>query len=74
MQNLFLMPLDDEGIWYRYHDLFRDFLLNRLKQQQGSEGLARLHRRAGEWLAQAGLMEDALRHLLAAGDGSTVSV
>jgi LuxR family transcriptional regulator, maltose regulon positive regulatory protein len=42
-QNLFIMPLDDEGNWYRYHDLFRDFLLNRLKRQQGPEGLAWLH-------------------------------
>lgn len=67
-QNLFIIPLDDEGTWFRYHDLFRDFLLNRLKKEQGQEGLAQLHHRAGVWLAQAGLIEDALRHLLAAGD------
>ena len=67
-QNLFVVPLDDEGIWFRYHDLFRDFLLNRLKKAQGQTGLAELHHRAGDWLAQAGLIEDALRHLLAAGD------
>ena len=65
-QNIFIIPLDDEGTWYRYHDLFRDFLLHRLKQDQ--TGLARLHQCAAEWLAQAGLIEDALRHTLAAGD------
>ena len=67
-QNLFIVPLDDEGVWFRYHDLFRDFLLNRLNKEQSQTGLAELHHRAGDWLAQAGLIEDALRHLLAAGD------
>ena len=67
-ENLFIISLDDEGRWYRYHELFRDFLLHRLQQEQGPAGLARLHRRAGAWLAQAGLIEDALRHILAAGD------
>jgi LuxR family maltose regulon positive regulatory protein len=67
-QNLFVVPLDDEGQWYRYHDLFRDFLLHRLKNEKGEAGLAKLHQRASAWLAQAGLTEDALRHALAAGN------
>ncbi|MCB9097930.1 MAG: hypothetical protein H6632_00205 [Anaerolineales bacterium] len=67
-QNLFIISLDDTGMWFRYHDLFRDFLLNQLKKEQSQIALAELHRRAGNWLAQAGLIEDALRHLLAAGD------
>jgi LuxR family maltose regulon positive regulatory protein len=67
-QNLFVISLDDEDTWFRYHDLFRDFLLHRLQVEQGQAGLADLHRRAGAWLAEAGLIEDALRHLMAAGD------
>jgi LuxR family transcriptional regulator, maltose regulon positive regulatory protein len=49
-QNLFVIPLDDEGTWYRYHDLFRDFLLHRLKNEQRPDVLAKLHQRAGDWL------------------------
>jgi LuxR family maltose regulon positive regulatory protein len=41
-QNLFVMPLDGEGHWYRYHDLFRDFLLNRLKHQQASSSTGKV--------------------------------
>jgi LuxR family maltose regulon positive regulatory protein len=67
-QNLFVISIDDQDSWFRYHDLFRDFLLHRLKTDQGRAGLAELHHRAGEWLAQADLIDDALRHLLAAGD------
>ena len=66
--NLFVVPLDDAGTWYRYHDLFRDFLLHQLQHQKSAAELARLHRRAGAWLAAAGLITDALRHTLAAGD------
>jgi LuxR family maltose regulon positive regulatory protein len=46
-QNLFIVPLDDQGTWFRYHDLFRDFLLHQLKQEQDQAGLAGLHRHAG---------------------------
>lgn len=66
--NLFITPLDDTGNWYRYHDLFREFLLHQLKNAQGVVGTRILHRRASQWFAQAGLIEDALRHSLAAAD------
>ena len=66
--NLFMVPLDDEGRWYRYHDLFREFLRSRLQSEAGESGVVGLHLRASEWLARAGLIEDALRHTLAAGD------
>lgn len=67
-QNLFVIPLDQEGDWFRYHDLFRDFLRHRLKSEETQESIAHLHRRASAWLARAGLIEEALRHALAAGD------
>ena len=67
-QNLFLIPLDDDGYWYRYHELFRDFLRHRLQSAEEPADLARLHQRACAWFARAGLIEDARRHALAAGD------
>ncbi len=63
--NLFVVPLDDERGWYRYHHLFADVLRSRL--QQVSPGLVPdLNRRAAEWYEQAGLVRDAIRHALAA--------
>jgi LuxR family maltose regulon positive regulatory protein len=66
--NLFLVPLDQEGRWYRYHHLFRDLLRERLKPQLGTDEIATLHTCASEWLEQSGLTEEALEHALAAGD------
>jgi LuxR family maltose regulon positive regulatory protein len=66
--NLFLIPLDDERRWYRYHHLFADLLCSRLEQQVGAQGLASLHRRASEWYEQNGLITEAVSHMLAAGD------
>jgi LuxR family maltose regulon positive regulatory protein len=63
--NLFLFPLDDEHIWFRYHALFADFLRQRLKRQ-GPDALPGLHQRAAEWYAGHSQVEQALRHALAA--------
>lgn len=68
---LFLVSLDEEGIWYRYHPLFRELLRRRLAQEWGSAQIATLHGRAGAWLAAQGFTEAALRHLLTAGDRAT---
>jgi LuxR family transcriptional regulator, maltose regulon positive regulatory protein len=65
--NLFLIPLDLEWRWYRFHHLFRDLLLRRLQLVAGQAGLAALQLRAARWLASAGLFEEALRQFLAAG-------
>jgi LuxR family maltose regulon positive regulatory protein len=65
---LFLAALDEERTWYRYHRLFRDLLLRWLAQEQGLADITALHGRAGAWLAGHGYAEEALRHLLAAGD------
>ena len=66
--NLFLVPLDERGEWYRYHHLFRQLLQQRLVQEYEPEKIADLHRRAGAWLAEHRYTQEALRHLLAAGD------
>ena len=76
--NLFLVPLDDERRWYRYHHLFADLLRSRLEQSppsippaSGREergGAPDLHRRASEWYEQNGLIAEAVSHAFAAGD------
>ncbi len=67
-QNLFIVPLDGEGIWYRYHHLFHALLSSRLKTILPQSRQAQIHHRAGEWFAGQGYIEDGLRHLIAAGD------
>jgi LuxR family transcriptional regulator, maltose regulon positive regulatory protein len=67
--NLFLVPLDEERRWWRYHQLFADLLRARLPQEQ-PERVAELHRRAAAWSEAHGLVDDAVRHALAAGDAA----
>lgn len=63
--NLFLVPLDAERRWYRYHHLFSDLLRARLKQAR--PGLtAALHRKASDWFEQNGLVAEAIKHALSA--------
>ena len=65
--NLFVVPLDNERCWYRYHHLFADLLRRRLEVSQ--PGLVpALHRRASAWYAQNDLMAEAIAHSLAAED------
>jgi LuxR family maltose regulon positive regulatory protein len=65
--NLFLIALDDERQWYRYHHLFAEVLRQRLRQTQPNR-LPDLHRRAGTWFEQQGLVAEAVQHALAADD------
>jgi LuxR family transcriptional regulator, maltose regulon positive regulatory protein len=65
--NLFIIPLDDERRWYRYHHLFAEFLKSHLKLTL-SNSLQGLHRRATEWFQSNGYAEDALRHAFAIPD------
>ena len=65
--NLFVIPLDDERRWYRYHHLFADALRARLSARH-PERVSQLHAAASRWLAENGLMEDAVRHAMAGGD------
>ncbi|MDF2092224.1 LuxR C-terminal-related transcriptional regulator [Knoellia sp. 3-2P3] len=65
--NLFVVALDDDRQWYRYHQLFADALRARLAAERPGH-VAVLHRAAGEWYAAHGLPEDAVRHALASGD------
>lgn len=65
--NLFLIPLDDQRQWYRYHRLFADVLQAHLREAQ-PDRVAFLHSRASAWDEQNGLRSDAIRHALAASD------
>jgi LuxR family maltose regulon positive regulatory protein len=65
--NLFIVPLDEERRWYRYHHLFADLLRQRLRQTQ-PEQLSVLHRRASEWYEQNGFADEAVEHTLRAED------
>jgi LuxR family maltose regulon positive regulatory protein len=62
--NLFLVPLDDERNWYRYHHLFGEFLRERLRQRDQAL-LNRLHQRAATWFESQGLVAEAIGHALA---------
>jgi LuxR family maltose regulon positive regulatory protein len=65
--NLFVIPLDDERCWYRYHQLFADLLEQRLRRKQG-EMVPELHRRASQWLAENGFKNEAVDHAFVAQD------
>lgn len=65
--NLFLLPLDDQHQWFRYHQLFADILRARLQKTQPGL-IPELHRRAAEWFESSNLMEEAIKHALAAQD------
>ncbi|HYG58530.1 MAG TPA: hypothetical protein VD902_10775, partial [Symbiobacteriaceae bacterium] len=65
--NLFLFPLDQHRCWYRYHPLFAEFLLARLRDQSGEATVAELHRRAARWYRENAQLTEAVDHLLAAG-------
>lgn len=67
--NLFLIPLDADQVWFRYHHLFADLLRSLLARRQ-PQRVAVLHRKAAEWLSQQGHTSDAVQHALAAGDSA----
>jgi LuxR family transcriptional regulator, maltose regulon positive regulatory protein len=67
--NLFVVPLDNERRWYRYHHLFADLLRQRLHQRTDSSAeIAELHIRASKWYEDNGLEIEAFQHAAAAND------
>jgi LuxR family maltose regulon positive regulatory protein len=72
--NLFIIPLDNERHWYRYHHLFADLLRQRLQQSAssstGGDGMdvAELHSRASQWYEDHNLEIEAFQHAAAAGE------
>jgi LuxR family maltose regulon positive regulatory protein len=70
--NLFLVPLDDERIWYRYHHLFADLLRTQLERSLGAQGVAQLHARASDWHGRNGSILEAIHHASMASDDERV--
>jgi len=66
-RNMFLISLDDQRQWYRYHHLFTDVLQTHLNESQ-PEQVSSLHQRASAWYEQNGYPSDAIHHALAAKD------
>jgi LuxR family maltose regulon positive regulatory protein len=66
-RQLFIVRLDREGRWFRYHQIFRDFLRRQLERQMPLE-IASLHLAAAEYFLNQGAAADAVRHTLLAGD------
>ncbi|MGY4651319.1 LuxR C-terminal-related transcriptional regulator [Mycobacterium sp. URHB0021] len=66
-ENLFVVPLDMSRRWYRYHHLFGELLRAELHRSE-PDLVAVLHRRAAAWFETEGLVDEAVRHLVAAGD------
>ncbi|SDR01880.1 LuxR family transcriptional regulator, maltose regulon positive regulatory protein [Rhizobiales bacterium GAS113] len=62
--NLFLLRLDDHRQWYRFHQLFADFLRSQSDDRERPD----LHRRASAWLSEHGFTADAIKHALGAHD------
>lgn len=65
--NLFLIPLDDEGKWYRFHQLLADALRARMNEIDAGRA-AESHRRAARWFETAGLPQEAIQHAIRARD------
>ena len=70
--NLFIIPLDDERYWYRYHHLFADMLRQRLREA-APEQITQLHQRASVWFEAQGLLDEAVEHARRAEDMTRVA-
>ena len=70
--NLFVIPLDNQRQWYRYHHLFAEVLQAHLQEAQ-PDRVSTLHRRASEWYEQNGFPLDAIHHAFAVEDFERVA-
>jgi LuxR family maltose regulon positive regulatory protein len=66
--NPFLVTLDEEGAWYRFHQLFADILRHHLRRALDEPAIAQLHEAASRWFEGKGLLDEAITHALSAGD------
>jgi LuxR family maltose regulon positive regulatory protein len=66
--HLFVIPLDEQHHWFRYHHLFQELLKKQLEQHTGAQEVATVHSRASEWFESHGLITESIKHALAGGD------
>ena len=69
--NLFVVELDADGQWWRYHHLFQQLLQDQLADAYGEDEIRDLHRRAGHWYAEHGFLDEAFAQAQAAQDLDT---
>src|ERR1700756_97811 len=68
-RGLFLQHIDDDPNWFRYHQMFAEFLRHRLERDH-PDRVERLHRDASTWFAEHGQLNEAVDHALASGDAT----
>ncbi len=68
--NLFIVPLDDQREWFRYHQLLRQLLRHQLERVYQPSDIAELHRRASRWFVAHDLLEEAVQHALLVDDAA----
>jgi LuxR family maltose regulon positive regulatory protein len=68
-ENLFVIDLDSENRWFRYHHLFQQLLQNQLRRHRPPEHIVMLHERASDWFASEDMSGEAIDHALKAGNG-----
>ena len=71
--NLFVIALDNDGRWFRYHHLFQQLLVRLLKSEFSEATIAALHQNASAWLERHERVIDAIDHALASGDVTAAS-
>jgi LuxR family transcriptional regulator, maltose regulon positive regulatory protein len=71
--NLFVVSLDDEGAWFRYHHFFQALLRARLGQRYADADIKAMHGRGAAWFAGQGLVDEAVSHFLKAGDAAAAA-
>lgn len=64
--NLFIIPLDDERKWFRFHHLIQELLEHKLENDIAPEQIKIIHQRAGSWFAEHQFIEEAIAHKLKA--------
>jgi LuxR family transcriptional regulator, maltose regulon positive regulatory protein len=69
--NLFLVPLDEHREWFRYHHMFAELLRDERRRDRDTE--PELHRRACQWFASAGHVDEAIQHAIAGGHVDTAA-
>jgi LuxR family transcriptional regulator, maltose regulon positive regulatory protein len=72
--NFFLVALDSQGTWYRYHHIFRQLLERELARVFSPEAIAGMHMQASTWFEKAGYIEEAIIHALNAGESEQAAV
>ena len=72
-KNLFIINLDDEGHWYRYHHLFQSLLQKELKNRYPEETIIELHKEASQWYESVFSLEDAFFHASQINDYDRIS-